>query len=42
MRRKDDLGEDHPEERAKALGREHLASTQLTGVGEGKRPLKDL
>lgn len=27
VRRKDDLGEDHTAECAKALGREHLAST---------------
>ena len=35
MRRKDDLGDDLTAERAKALGQEDLASTWLTGVGEG-------
>lgn len=41
VRRKDDLGDDLTAERAKALGQEDLASTWLTGVGEGRRPLKD-
>lgn len=41
MSRKDDLGEDLTAERAEALGQEDLASTWLTGVGEGRRPLKD-
>lgn len=41
VRRKDDLGEDLTAECAKALGREHLAATSLTGVGEGRRPLRE-